>query len=56
MGHEGCGAVKAAGMPAETLKTFDPALCTYYYYYEYYYYNYYYHYVLLLLIVTLLLL
>ena len=28
MGHEGCGAVKAAGMPAETLKTFDPALCT----------------------------
>ena len=27
MGHEGCGAVKAAGMPDETLKTFDPALC-----------------------------
>jgi hypothetical protein len=27
MGHEGCGAVKAAGLPEETLKDFDPALC-----------------------------
>jgi carbonic anhydrase len=28
MGHEGCGAVKAAGLPEETLKDFDPALCS----------------------------